>query len=425
MQRPLPPEAFLREETYAKTRLPVDFAWTLIPDAYTSPEFYALEQQEVFAKSWVPVCVTDEVRDPGDFLVVEVAGRSIIVTRNPAGELRAHHNVCRHRGARLCEGSGHVERFFSCPYHAWAYDLDGTCLGTPLFTPESQVPVDQQAAFDMADIKAFDINQMGLHQVRIAQWNFLVFVCLDAETPALEHELGDLSKRLGSYRLDEYQLARRVEYAINADWKLIAENFMEYYHLPWVHPGLVKVSPMEDHYRWQGAGKYVGFCTWPIAANTEDGGWKGLPALSGIEGQDAEAARFVWLFPNIAINVMANHVFLLLARPDGSRHTTEVAYLLTHPESVAASADPEGDIDSLMQFWDEVNKEDIGIVERVQDGLRNPTYEGGRMCYRFEESCHRFQNMLIDRMLGITAIPPGDDAETVRMFGPRDQIDVT
>ncbi len=425
MQRPLPPEAFLREETYAKTRLPVDFAWTLIPDAYTAPEFYALEQQEVFAKSWVPVCVTDEVRDPGDFLVVEVAGRSIIVTRNPAGELRAHHNVCRHRGARLCEGSGHVERFFSCPYHAWAYDLDGTCLGTPLFTPESQVPVDQQAAFDMADIKAFDINQMGLHQVRIAQWNFLVFVCLDPETPALEHELGDLSKRLGGYRLDEYQLARRVEYAINADWKLIAENFMEYYHLPWVHPGLVKVSPMEDHYRWQGAGKYVGFCTWPIAANTEDGGWKGLPALSGIEGQDAEAARFVWLFPNTAINVMANHVFLLLARPDGSRHTTEVAYLLTHPEAVAASADPEGDIDSLMQFWDEVNKEDIGIVERVQDGLRNPTYEGGRMCYRFEESCHRFQNMLIDRMLGITAIPPGDDAETVRMFGPRDQIDVT
>jgi choline monooxygenase len=77
------------------------------------------------------------------------------------------------------------------------------------------------------------------------------------------------------------------------------------------------------------------------------------------------------------------------------------------------------EIDSLMAFWDEVNQEDIDIVERVQDGLRNPAYEGGRMCYRFEESCHRFQNMLIDRMLGIATIPAGDDAETVRMFGPR------
>ena len=105
--------------------------------------------------------------------------------------------------------------------------------------------------------------------------------------------------------------------------------------------------------------------------------------------------------------------------------TAEVAYLLTHPESVASSDDPEGDVEALLAFWDEVNQEDIGIVERVQDGLRNPAYEGGRMCYRFEESCHRFQNMLIDRMLGITDVPPGDDAETVRMFGPRDRAEQT
>lgn len=420
MARPLPREAFLEPETYAKTRLPVDFAWTLIPDAYTSAEFHALEQERVFGRSWVPVCVADEVAEPGDFLVVEVAGRSIIVTRNADGELRAHHNVCRHRGARLCEGSGHVKRFFSCPYHAWAYDLDGACLGTPLFTPESEIPVDARAAFDMSDIKAFDKADMGLHPVRVEQWNFLVLVCLDPQAPPLAEELGDLTERLAGYRLGEYRMSRRVEYAIEADWKLIGENFMEYYHLPWVHPALVKVSPMDDHYRWQGPGRYVGFCTWPIAPNTDDGGWKGLPPVTFVEGQDAEAARFVWLYPNIAINVMANHVFLLLARPDGPGRTAEVAYLLTHPESVAASADPEGDVDALLAFWDEVNQEDIGIVERVQDGLRNPAYEGGRMCYRFEESCHRFQNMVIDSMLGERAVPPGDDAETVRMFGPRD-----
>jgi choline monooxygenase len=425
MRRPLPPEAYLEESTYAATRLPVDFASTLIPDAYVEPAFDALERERVFAKSWVPVCVPDEVREPGDFIVVDVAGRSIIVTRNLDGELRAHHNVCRHRGARLCEGSGHVKRFFSCPYHAWAYDLDGACLGTPLFTPESEVPVDQRAAFDMSDIKAFDKADMGLHPVRVGEWGCLVFVCLDPDTPSLEEELGDLTERLAGYRLDEYRLAARVEYDIQANWKLIGENFMEYYHLPWVHPGLVKVSPMDAHYRWQGPGMYVGFCTWPIAANSDDGGWKGLPPLTGLEGQDAESARFAWLFPNVAINAMPNHVFLLLARPDGPDRTAEVAYLLTHPESIAASDDPEGETAALLEFWDEVNKEDIGIVERVQDGLRNPAYEGGRMCYRFEESCHRFQNMLIDRILGIWGPPPGDDDETVRMFGPRETTERT
>ena len=423
MQRPLPREAFLREDTYATSRLPVEFASTLIPDAYTSPEFHELEQERLFARSWVPVCVVDEVAEPGDFLVVEVAGRSLIVTRNRQGELRALHNVCRHRGARLCEGSGNAKRSFSCPYHAWAYDHDGNCLGTPLFEGETAIPEEARAAFDMSDVKGFDKADMGLHPARIAQWEFLVFVCLDPDAPELEHELGDLSERLAGYRLGEYRLQRRVEYGIEADWKLIGENFMEYYHLPWVHPALVKVSPMEDHYRWQGPGKYVGFCTWPVAPNSDDGGWKGLPPVTFVEGQDAEAARFIWLFPNIAINVMANHVFLLLARPDGVGRTAEVAYLLSHPESLAASTDVDGDVDALLAFWDEVNKEDIGIVERVQDGLRNPAYEGGRMCYRFEESCHRFQNMVVDAMLGVRTVPPGDDAETVRMFGPRDRAE--
>ena len=122
--RPVPPVAFTDEATYRATRLPVALASTLIPDAYTSAEFFSLERERVFARSWVPVAVLDEVAEPGSFVTVDVAGRSLIVCRTLAGELRAHHNVCRHRGSRLCaEPSGRVKRFFQCPYHAWAYDL--------------------------------------------------------------------------------------------------------------------------------------------------------------------------------------------------------------------------------------------------------------------------------------------------------------
>src|SRR5207248_78472 len=99
--RPVPAAAFRREETYAATRLPVELASSLIPDAYVSEDFRALEQDHVFARSWVPVCVTDEVAEPGSFVVAQVAGRSLIVCRDRAGELHAHHNVCRHRGARI------------------------------------------------------------------------------------------------------------------------------------------------------------------------------------------------------------------------------------------------------------------------------------------------------------------------------------
>ncbi|MGI8861808.1 MAG: aromatic ring-hydroxylating oxygenase subunit alpha [Gaiellaceae bacterium] len=419
--RPVPAAAFTREETYGATRLPVDQASTLIPDAYTSPEFHALELQQIFARSWVPVCVTDEVAEPGSFVVVDVAGRSLIVCRNRSGELRAHHNVCRHRGTRLCEAEhGSVERFFQCPYHAWAYDLDGVLLGTPLFTSEAGIPKDQEDAFDMSGVRSFDKADYGLHPARVDSWGCLVFVCLDDEAPALANELGELPERLAGYRLSEHRLLRRVEYEIAANWKLVGENFMEYYHLPWVHPGLVKVSPMKSHFRWQGTGMYMGFCTTPIAGNAEDGGWQGLPALSTLDDEDAISARFAWLFPSVAINALPNHTFLMLTQPTEPGRTKEVTYLLSHPNSIERAGDAlESEVEGLLAFWDEVNREDIGIVERVQAGLVDPAYTGGRMCYRFEEPVHRFQNMVIDCMLGIRRVPPGDAVPQQPMFPER------
>ena len=413
--RPVPPDLFTEESTYRATRLPVDYASTLIPDAYTSDSFHALEQDRVFGASWVPVCVTDELAGPGAFVVVEVAGRSILVCRNRDGELRAHHNVCRHRGARLvAEPHGRVDRFFQCPYHAWAYDLDGACLGTPLFTLEAGIPDEQRGMFDMSEVREFDKDEHGLHPARAAEWGCLVFVCLDPAAPKLEGELGDLPARLDGYRLSEHRLVRSVEYSIEANWKLVAENFMEYYHLPWVHPGLVKVSPMSAHHRWQGAGMYMGFCTSPIAASSEDGGWDGLPAMCGPR-RGGRGERPLRLGVSLRRGQRAAEPHVPPAHATGlGRPTAEIAYLLVPPESVAL---PEADaaVDELLAFWDTVNREDIAIVERVQQGLADPAYTGGRMCYRFEEPVHRFQNMVIDRMLGMRRVPEGDPSSLARV----------
>ena len=202
-----------------------------------------------------------------------------------------------------------------------------------------------------------------------------------------------------------------------ANYKLIAENFMEYYHLPWVHPELIRVSRLEDHYRWQGPGMYTGMCTTPVSAGTAAGGWDGLPALPGLGEADVSAGRFVWLFPNTALVVLPNHAFLLLAHPVGPGRTVEEAVLLTHPDCVRGG-DAEAGLDRLAAFWDLVNRQDVEIVERVQQGIADPAYEGGRMCYRFEEPLHRFQNMIIDRMVGIDRVPAGDEETMSPMFVP-------
>lgn len=414
--RPPNPHAYLHEATYAATRSPVSRASTLIPDAYTEPAFHELELDRVFATSWIPVAVADQVAQPGDALVTQVAGRSIIVARNRHGDLRGFHNVCRHRGAELLDaGRCRIDRHIRCPYHSWAYDLDGRLLGTPLFTDEAGIPPDQQGIFDMSDVERFRREDYGLHPVAVAAWGCLVFACVDPDPEPLEAQLGDLAERLAGYRLEEWRTARSSTYEIAANYKLVAENFMEYYHLPWVHPGLVKVSPMKAHHRWQGTGMYTGMCTRPIAANTESGGWQGLPPLKELSEEDATSARFVWLFPNAALNVLPNHLFIMLARPDGPGRTLEDVYLLTHPDATGGT-DYEPSVDQLAAFWDEVNREDIAIVERVQRGLANPAYTGGRMCYRFEEPLHRFQNMVIDRMVGLRRVPAGDEVLEQPMF---------
>ena len=408
-------EDYTKPETYQNNRLPVNQATTLIPDAYTSEAFYELEQDRIFATSWVLVGCQSDFKEPGDSLITTVAGQSIVVVQNQAGQLRAFYNVCRHRGVQLVEaGRTHINKLFRCPYHNWAYDYNGTCLGTPLFT-NADIPEDQQGIYDMNDVQAFDKADYGLHPIQVDIWGFMVFVNLDPKAPSLKEQLGDLPERCAEYRLAEWEVVREKVYDIQANYKLIGENFMEYYHLPWVHPELVKVSKMKDHYRWQGPGMYTGMTTWPISQNTEDGGWQGLPPLKFLTNSNQNAGRFIWLYPNTAVNLLPNHSVILMTQPDGPRRTIETLRLLCHPE-VSNHEGAESVLDDLLNFWHLINIQDIDIVEKVQQGLGIKAYDGGRLCYRFEEPLHRFQNMIIDRMLNIYRVPAGDEEVQRPMF---------
>ena len=402
------------EATYKETRLPVDLASTLIADAYRSDVYDREEQDRVFANGWVGVGVTSEVASPGQTIVREVGGRSVVVTRNTEGDLRAFLNVCRHRGSRLVlEDCTLKANRFRCPYHSWAYDLDGACIGTPLFEG-SDIPEGMRKAFAMEGVKAFDRADYPLFEVEVDTFGPIIMVSLNPDVTPLDQWTGDLGERLGGYELDKWEVRARKDYDIGGNWKLIAENFMEYYHLPWVHPKLAKVSKVEDHYRWQGPGMYTGMITTPISG--DDPAWLALPPHQGITGSDIESGRFILIFPNVAMSLLPNHLFVMILEPHGPDRTYERTMTLTHPQTVETDGAGAALID-LQEFWDEVNLEDVDIVERVQAGISTPEYQGGRMCYRFEEPVHRFQNMIIDRMVGKDRIPAGDEVEQAPMFG--------
>ena len=380
------------EATFTGTRHEIDRATGLPPAAYTDTDFFAAEQQQVYETAWVCVGIADDVATAGRLLVRDVGSKSIIITRDGDGTLRGFLNSCRHRGTELAEADCDIAGTIRCPYHRWGYGLDGTLRATPFF---DDVP---KADFDKADY--------GLVPVRVAEWGVLLFACLSPDTVPLHQWLGDLPDRMAGYKLDSWTAKHEQSLEIQSNWKLVTENYQEYYHLTWVHPELAKVSRVKDHYRYQGAGMYCGQSTTPVSGDDRDD-WLVMPAADGLDESDAVSGRFVAIFPNVMLSVLPNHVWVMRLDPKAPDKTAETCTLLVPASN--ADASPEA-IKSTVDFWVDVNSEDIDIVQRGQRGLTKGAVPPGPLAPRFEEPLHRFQNMLADHMTGASiTIPPGDD----------------
>ncbi|MFW2381801.1 MAG: aromatic ring-hydroxylating oxygenase subunit alpha [Acidimicrobiales bacterium] len=385
-------------EFWQGIRRPVESASTLPAEAYVSEGFFEAEQAAVFDRGWVGVACVDEL-SAGTVLVRPMGARSVLVTRNEQGDIHAFLNACRHRGTELldCDSSG--LSMIRCPYHRWGYRLDGTLVATPRFT---DVPVD---GFDPADYP--------LRPVRVEVFAGLVFVCLDPNTVPIADYYGDLSDRLAGYRLEGWTVRERSTFEINANWKLLSENFQEYYHLTWVHPELAKVSRVKDHYRYQGPGMYCGQTTTPVSGDDRND-WLAMPAASDLSVSDAQSGRFLALFPNVLLSVLPNHVFVIQLEPLSPGRTRERCTWLLPPGDVPVD---EATFALTRDFWIDVNNEDIEICERSQRGLTSGGFTEGRYSVRYEEPLHRFANMLADHFQRRQRVPDGDRHDDGARFG--------
>ena len=396
---------FTSEEFWSATRRPLDEATGLQPAAYTGDDFYEVEKDRLFGRAWVAVASTSEVAEPGRLLVRMVGDTSVLIARGLDNVLRGFINSCRHRGTELASEDCTVPRMIRCPYHRWGYGLDGSLVATPLF---DEVPRPD-----------FDPAEFSLLPVRVETWGFQVFACLDEQTPPLAEWLGDLPERMAGYSFDGWYVHEKCSFDVAANWKLITENFQEYYHLAWVHPELAKVSRVKDHYRYQGPGLYCGQTTTPVSGDERDD-WLVLPPASGLDGSDSVSGRFVAVFPNLTLAVLPSHAFVMRLEPLSAGATREHCAFLFPPTT---DPDTVGDaFEATRKFWIEVNNEDIDICERSQRGLALGAAPPGPLSPRFEEPLHRFHNMVADCMTadslaaGLT-VPGGDGPEGAERYG--------
>ncbi len=329
-------------------------------EAYWDDSFYAREQRAIFWDQWFYAGRGEGLASPGAYRVVDVAGESLILIRGPNG-LYGHLNFCRHRGSRLLSGEGSVRGAIRCPYHGWAYALDGRLVASPF-----------------VEMEAIPCDARRLHRVAVAQWGGFVFVRIGAaagdSSAELADSLGAVPERLARYPLAELRTARSVRYDVRANWKVLLENYNECYHCAGVHPELCRVVPA---FKRNGGAEL----DWERGIPHRDGAWtftengtSDREPFAGLSDDERVRHKGELIYPNFMLSLAAEHVAAFGFFPREPSRTTVVCDFLFHPDEMRkAGFDPTDVVD----FWDLVNRQDWSICESVQAGMSSAAFQYG------------------------------------------------
>ena len=342
--------------------------------AYTSESFYRLECERLFARAWTFVGFAHELATPGDVVPVSVGRSPVLLTRNGEGAINAFHNVCRHRCTVLVEKPANVGKAMRCPYHSWVYDLDGRLRSAPYFGgPDKRLP------------DGFRREDHGLRPIRVAVLHDWIFVNLDGKAPEFEEYAAPLMRGLEGIAPERLRTIGTIDLGeVRINWKFLMENFMEPYHVQFVHTTTTN-QPLLDHSTF-----VDGPCIGCRVDLPEADGAAVAPA--GVDSLDV-SSRYLTLFPNFVLGWYApDQVGVHLNVPLGPDRTTQRRVLYYGGEGELAAPYVEG----LKKLWTKVHLEDHEICERLQRGRCSAVAdEGGLLSPHWENGVRAFQELVI------------------------------
>jgi len=315
---------------------------------------YERERPAIFAREWIVFARAEQLTTPGSCIAAVIAGYPLVVVVDRDGELRAFHNVCRHRAGPLVDdGEGRASGFV-CRYHGWSYDITGRLINPRDFdTAGTDEPLDPEA--------------FSLFPVRAERWRNLVFVNLDAGAPGLLTDLREFFAEAEPFPIESFRFGGELAHDLDCNWKTYVDNYLEGYHIPFVHPELNREI---DARRYS---VVVGDRYCRHSAPTRDGA--------------VNAGRWLFRWPNLALNLYPNAMVVERMLPTGP-HSTRIAYsyFLADPD------DPAND--DVVRISKAVVEEDRAIVEAVQRNLDSGVYERGRLSPRQEAGVAQFQHLV-------------------------------
>lgn len=339
--------------------------------AYTCPDFRAVENRTIFSRNWVFVGFAHLLKEVGDVQPVTVGGKPIFLVRNDNNEIAAFHNACRHRCLKLVDQAENRGRSITCPYHAWTYSLQGALESAPFFGGKSSKPPE-----------AFSFEDNGLVPVRCETWHDWVFVNLDNKAGDIKTFLQPLKTLMSELPLDQIEPVSILDFGIvKTNWKFLMENFIEPYHVQFVHKTTTK-QPLRDHYTIA-----EGHCLGSGCDIEEDPGAQGATML-------AVTSRYLTLFPNFVLGAYApDQLGVHLNIPVSADETRQYRVIYLHKESNVSASH----IQQLTTLWYDVHKEDHEMCERLQQGRASDVaISGGSLSPHWETSVRRFQELVVE-----------------------------
>ena len=355
---------------------------TGLPNAcYTSDEWLRLENERVFAGTWMIAGFCHDIPEPGDACPVTLAGLPLLLLRDMNGEVRVFHNVCRHRGAILVDKPRSGLKGLTCPYHSWSYGLDGSLKARPHFFGGGKH--DRKPPPDAP----------GIVPVRHAVWHDLIFVNLSGDAVDFETHWAPFAERTRKYDFSALRYAETLDFDVAGNWKLIYENFYDAYHVPTLHPRLEAFTPIDMRPAPAFDGPWF-FATVQFP-EPEEGRGVGLPYYPGLDDYTKRTEWYFHLFPTTNIQVWPDQlaVFQLHALAPG--HTIERIHLYFIGD---AAEDPAfaKERQNVCDMWNELNTEDFRVVENIQRARSSPGFDGGTLSPFWDPVAQQFARLMTE-----------------------------
>lgn len=387
----LPISALIDSDQLHAVLKPISEARGMPNEAYTTEEALQFERDHLFAAQWTAIAFADTLA-PGEARPVDFMGIPIMLTRQKSGEIRVFHNVCSHRGLQLVNTPRKTNGLLVCPYHSWTYSLTGELKATPHIGGIGEHSVD-----------GFDCKDHGLKPVRFHVWLGVLFINLDGKAAPFEEAAATVIERYRNLmgQAGETELRAAITHGsatidVNCNWKLALENYLEAYHLPFVHPGLNSYSPLDKHSNViisdNSAGQIT--ATFDPDLDRDDP----LPLFSQWDSERLSTGEYPVLFPNLLLGFQANHVFAMIVSPL-TAETCREELMIFYAGDAANEDRFLRQRKSNLDAWSVVFNEDVEPCERMQAGRQSPGYLGGAFSPVHDVCSHHFHQWVAGRYL--------------------------